>query len=117
MYQNGDIVEGTITGIKPYGVFVRLDDYHNGLLHISEISDDYICDIHEYINMKQPIRVKILDTGSDDQHFKLSLKALYKDGNRHKRLLRHHQLLPKNIIGFKTLEKYLDIWIAKAKEE
>ena len=38
-YSVGDIVEGTVTGIKPYGAFVSLDSSHNGLIHISEISE------------------------------------------------------------------------------
>lgn len=34
----GEIVEGKVTGIKPYGVFIRFDSGHSGLLHISNIS-------------------------------------------------------------------------------
>ena len=34
-YSVADIVEGTVTGIKPYGAFVSLDSSHIGLIHIS----------------------------------------------------------------------------------
>lgn len=115
MYHNGDIVEGIITGIQPYGAFIKLDDTHNGLLHISEISDDYIYDIHEYVSMKEKIKVKILDIGSDDHHFKLSLKALRKDHSR-KRRSSIQRLLPKQELGFKTLEIHLEQWIKEAKD-
>ena len=37
-YRIGQIVEGTITGIQPYGAFVSLDEETSGLIHISEIS-------------------------------------------------------------------------------
>jgi general stress protein 13 len=114
LYKNGDIVEGVITGIQPYGAFVKIDDTHNGLLHISEISDDYIYDIHEYLSMKEKIRIKILDLGEDDHHFKLSLKALQKDSGR-KRRSGIQKLLPKSIIGFQTLEDHLDQWIEEGK--
>lgn len=38
-YKVGKIVKGTITGIQKYGIFVDLDNYYSGLIHISEISD------------------------------------------------------------------------------
>jgi len=114
LYKNGEIVEGIITGIQPYGVFVKIDDTHNGLLHISEISDEYIHDIYEYLSMKEKIRVKILDLGEDDHHFKLSLKALKKDGGR-KRHSSIQRLLPKAIIGFQSLEEQLEQWIEEGK--
>lgn len=113
MYQNGDVVEGIITGIQPYGAFVKIDDDHNGLLHISEISDEYIHDIREYVSMKEKIKVKILDVGDDPHHFKLSLKALQRGTNR-KRHTNTKRLLPKSEIGFDTLEEKLDDWIKQA---
>ena len=41
-YKIGEIVEGIITGIQPYGAFVSLDDETCGLIHISEISDGFV---------------------------------------------------------------------------
>lgn len=114
-YNTGQIVEGVITGIKPYGAFVQIDKDHNGLLHISEISDDYIRDINEYVEMREKIKVKIIDKGDDDHHYKLSLKAL-KNGNR-KHYGYTYAELPKMKKGFKTLAENLDIWIKKAMED
>ena len=37
-YKVGKIVVGNVTGIEKYGIFVCLDDYYTGLIHISEIS-------------------------------------------------------------------------------
>ena len=36
-YKKGDVVTGVVTGIEKYGIFVGLDDYNSGLIHISEI--------------------------------------------------------------------------------
>lgn len=110
MYHNGDIVEGIITGIQPYGVFVKIDDKYDGLIHISELSDKYIRDIHEYATVKEKVRVKILDVGFDHHHFKLSLKALDKRDLGRKRY-NVKKLMPRNVIGFKTLEMNLENWI------
>lgn len=115
-YNIGDIVEGVITGIQPYGAFVQLDNAHNGLLHISEISDDYIKDVYEYLRVREKIKVKILDVGEDEYHYKLSLKAL----NGHpKRIRKYNQYyaLPKMPKGFSSIEEHLEEWIRIAKEE
>ena len=45
-YKIGDIVQGCVTGIEKYGVFVNLDEYYTGLIHISEVSDLYVRNIN-----------------------------------------------------------------------
>ena len=41
-YEVGSIVKGEVTGIESYGIFVKIDDNTNGLIHISEIANRYI---------------------------------------------------------------------------
>lgn len=40
-----EVVEGCVTGIEKYWIFVTLDEYYSGLIHISEISDGFVRDI------------------------------------------------------------------------
>ena len=47
-YKIGDIVQGCVTGIEKYGVFVNLDEYYTGLIHISEVSDLYVRNVNDY---------------------------------------------------------------------
>ena len=75
-YMVGEVVEGVVTGIKPYGAFVYLDSKHNGLIHISEISERFVRDVHTYVKVNERVKVKILDVDEDGMHFKLSLKAI-----------------------------------------
>lgn len=58
--QVGEIVSGVITDIMNYGVFVKLDDGKNGLVHISEVSRDYVEDIHSVLNSGDTVKVKVL---------------------------------------------------------
>ena len=62
--QVGDIVKGMITGIQPYGAFVALDNGHKGLIHISEISERYVRDVHSYVRLNERVSVKVLDRKS-----------------------------------------------------
>lgn len=116
-YKIGDIVEGVITGIKPYGAFVYIDSCHTGLIHISEISDYFVKDVHTFVKINEKVKVKILDTADYGFHFKLSLKALKSNKARMMRNHRYRHDLPKNKIGFSSLQAQLDHWIKKASEE
>ncbi|HIY90452.1 MAG: CvfD/Ygs/GSP13 family RNA-binding post-transcriptional regulator [Merdibacter sp.] len=113
-YSVGDIVEGTVTGIKPYGAFVSLDSSHNGLIHISEISERYVRDVHTFVSVNQRVRVKILDQDEDGIHFRLSLKAVNAGKKRFARRRHHTQAYPPQQIGFRSLAEVLDGWIEDA---
>ena len=112
-YRCGEIVEGEITGIQPYGAFVKFDDYY-GLIHLSEISTDYIKDIHRFFKVNQKVKVKILEVDEETKHYKLSLKALQPSLSKEKRKYYRGAKLPKMDLGFKTIEKVLDQWIEEA---
>ena len=54
-YEKGKIVTGQVTGIEKYGIFVTLDEYYSGLIHISEICDGYVNDINSVANIGETI--------------------------------------------------------------
>ena len=58
--KEGSIVRGKVTGIQSYGAFVQLSEDCNGLIHISELSDGYVKDIRDFVNIGQYIEVKVL---------------------------------------------------------
>lgn len=60
-YQVNDIVEGTVSGISDFGAFVDLPGGSRGLVHISEISDDYVKNINNYLSIGQKVKVMIID--------------------------------------------------------
>lgn len=109
-----EIVEGVVTGIQPYGAFVCLDSKHNGLIHISEISERFVRDVHTYVRVGQRVRVKILDIDDDGIHFKLSLKAVEAKKARMMRNSKLTQDLPVMHKGFSSLADRLDAWIEEA---
>ena len=56
----GAVLEGTVLKITPFGAFVRLPEGTTGLVHISQIADRYVKDIHEFLEEGQTVKVKIL---------------------------------------------------------
>ena len=53
-------MEGVITGITKFGAFVELPGGITGLVHISEIADEYVKDINEFFKKTDQVQVKVL---------------------------------------------------------
>jgi len=75
-YKAGDVVNGTVTKITNFGVFVGLEDGLEGLLHISELSDDKIENAEEVVKVGDPLEVKILRVDTDERKIGLSRKRV-----------------------------------------
>lgn len=106
-YTKGKIVKGVVSGIENYGVFVKIDEYYSGLIHISEISNNYVNSINDYVKIGDTIYVEVLNLNEELSQMKLSIKNIaYKKGPI---------LICKKIFetrsGFKTLSKKLPVWI------
>ncbi|MBE6024996.1 MAG: S1 RNA-binding domain-containing protein [Cellulosilyticum sp.] len=73
-FQVGQIIEGTVTGIKPFGAFVSLDATTQGLVHISHITHGYLENINDAIKVGDTVKVKILSIDSEKGKISLSIK-------------------------------------------
>lgn len=69
----GQIVEGKITGITNFGVFVDLGDGKSGMVHISEVAKSYVTDIKEFVKENDTVKMRVLSIG-DDGKISLSIK-------------------------------------------
>ena len=57
----GSIQEGKVTGIMNFGAFVSLPGGKSGLVHISEIANTFVKDVHDHLQVGQTVKVKVLD--------------------------------------------------------
>ncbi len=73
MLEVGAIVEGKITGIMAFGAFVSLPDGKSGMVHISEVSNNFVKDIKEFLKEGQQVKVKVISIGEDGK-ISLSIK-------------------------------------------
>lgn len=72
-FKVGDIVEGKITTITSFGVFVDIGDGKSGMVHISEVARNYVSDIKEHVKVDDVVKMKILTIGEDGK-ISLSIK-------------------------------------------
>ena len=56
----GSIVEGKVTRITGFGAFVELEDGKVGLIHISEVADVYVNDVHDFLSEGDKVQVKVV---------------------------------------------------------
>lgn len=56
----GTILDGRITGITNFGAFVELPEGKTGLVHISEVAEEYVKDIKNHVSENQDVKVKVL---------------------------------------------------------
>ena len=73
-YPEGTVVKGTATKITNFGVFVGLEDGLEGLLHISELSEDKVENPEDIVSVGDELELKVLRIDNDERKIGLSLK-------------------------------------------
>lgn len=118
MYKIGDIVQGVVTGVQAYGVFVHLDSGEQGLIHISECAHGYIQNVHHFIHIGQNIEAMVIDVDEYTKKISLSIRALEKiplpKQIVRKRSKRRYAYT--NQLGFETLKQKMPEWIQEAQQ-
>jgi len=61
----GSKLQGKVTGITNFGAFVELEEGKTGLVHISEVADNYVKDINEHLTVGDEVTVKVINVEKD----------------------------------------------------
>ncbi|MFD1021156.1 S1 domain-containing RNA-binding protein [Thalassobacillus hwangdonensis] len=61
----GSKLQGKVTGITNFGAFVELPGGQTGLVHISEVADNYVKDINDHLSEGDQVEVKVINVGKD----------------------------------------------------
>ena len=78
-YRLGDLVKGSVTNVTDFGIFLELEKGIEGLIHISELSDDRVEDIRNFTAVGDDLEAKIIHLDPRERKIGLSIKALKKD--------------------------------------
>ncbi|ARK31884.1 S1 domain-containing post-transcriptional regulator GSP13 [Halalkalibacter krulwichiae] len=126
-YEVGNIVEGKVTGIKPFGAFVALDEKKQGLVHISEVAHGFVKDINDVLKVGDEVKVKIMNVEEESGKISLSIRATQEAPERPARPAnkprpqaaggaRKPQAQKQQQQGFNTLEDKLKEWLKQSNE-
>lgn len=120
----GSIVKGKVTGIQPYGAFIALEDDKQGLVHISEITNGFVKNIHDFLKVGDVVAVKVLAIDEEEGKISLSIKAVEEMEREKKQKLQRElnkskleHLSDSSNQGFNTLKEKLEEWIEQSKNE
>ncbi len=72
--QEGEVIEGTVKRVTDFGAFVEIGEGLEGLVHISQISDEHIDSVSEVLEVGQKVTVKVLNIKKDEERIGLSMK-------------------------------------------
>lgn len=110
-YHTGDIIKVSVTSIENYGIFVKVDEKYNGLIHISEMSENFVSNVRNYAFPGEDIYAKVMEVDENKHQMKLSIKSI------NYRLTSRKGKLMESPNGFSKLKELLPIWIdTKLKE-
>jgi general stress protein 13 len=98
------IVVGEITGFTKYGIFVKINDNYTGMVHISEISDNFVEDIEKLFVIGESLDCRVMEIDEEKKQLKLTIKEFNKRNKRNKTLKEEGR-------GFEPLREKLDFWV------
>ena len=117
-YKVGQYLKVRVTGIQPYGAFVETPDNTEGLIHISEIMDDYVHNLKKFLSEGQVVRAKVI---SIDKEGKLNLSLKDNDYFKNYERKKEKQSVLDEIketekYGFQTIKERMPGWIKQSKD-
>jgi len=110
-FKEGDIVEGRVTGVQSYGVFVRLSDQCSGLIHASELEKLESREPTRFFKLGQTIKVKIIKARPGGTQFILKIHREKGSGRR------VGAANFETTAGFDILRDMLPEWVQAAKDK
>lgn len=114
--ETGQVIQGKVTGIQPYGAFVALNDDVQGLVHISEVTHGFVNDINDYLAVGNEVTVKVLNVDEASNKISLSIRATEEAPKQAQKQAKKPVQHEESSGGFNTLKGKLEEWIEQSKE-
>ena len=74
-YKIGDLVTGKVTKLASFGAFVQLKDDIDGLVHISQLSEDHVAKVKDILKVGQEVEARVIKVDKAERRVGLSIKA------------------------------------------
>lgn len=119
----GNVIEGKVTGIKPFGAFIAIDNEKQGLVHISQVAHGFVKDINEHLSVGDEVKVKVMSVDKETGKISLSIRETMPAPEKPAAKPRFDK--PKKVEakvsqeksqGFNTLEEKLKSWLKQSNE-
>ncbi|RYD62761.1 MAG: S1 RNA-binding domain-containing protein, partial [Verrucomicrobiaceae bacterium] len=114
-FKVGDLVKGTVAKIASFGAFISLDGDIDGLIHISQLSEDHVEKVKDVIKVGDEVEARVIKVDKVERRIGLSIKAVnYSDADLKKESASFESLRPSSeMVG---LEQAFNLAAFKAEE-
>lgn len=109
--KTGDNVEGTVTGIAPFGVFVDIGVGKDGLVHVSELAEGRVERAEDAVQVGQTYTFKILEIDTEGTRISLSLRRAQR--TQRFQQIEKGQILDGKVSGLATFGAFVDIGVGR----
>ena len=75
LYKLGDVIKGKVARVAGYGAFIELDHEIDGLVHISQISEERIEKVKDHLNEGEEVTARVIKIDKEERRIGLSIKA------------------------------------------
>lgn len=75
LYKIGDMIKGKVTKITAFGAFIELSNKIDGLIHISQISEEHVKRVKDVLSVGQEVEARVIKIDKDERRIGLSIKA------------------------------------------
>jgi len=115
----GDLVKGTVAKIAAFGAFVQLEDDVDGLVHISQLSEEHVGKVKEVVNIGDEVEARVIKVDKAERRIGLSIKAAsYTDEQLKKETAAFDALRPSSdLVGLEQAFQVAEEWSPGEKEE
>jgi small subunit ribosomal protein S1 len=76
-YKIGDLVHGKVTKLASFGAFVQLQDDIDGLVHISQLSEEHVAKVKDVLKVGQEVEARVIKVDKAERRIGLSIKAAH----------------------------------------
>ncbi|QQL46246.1 30S ribosomal protein S1 [Sulfuriroseicoccus oceanibius] len=120
-FKVGDLVKGTVAKIASFGAFVQLEDDIDGLVHISQLSEEHVAKVKDVVKVGDEVEARVIKVDRAERRIGLSIKAAdYDEESLRKETQAFESLRPStDMVGLEQAFNNLsfDDWSPSSKDE
>jgi len=119
MFKVGDLVKGTVAKIASFGAFIQLEDDIDGLVHISQLSEEHVAKVKDILKVGDKVEARVIKVDRNERRIGLSIKAAeYSDEQLRKETVAFEALRPSSdLVGLEQAFNLAEEWSPSGNTE
>ncbi|MDF1756259.1 MAG: 30S ribosomal protein S1 [Verrucomicrobiales bacterium] len=119
VFKVGDLVKGTVAKIASFGAFIQLEDDIDGLVHISQLSEEHVAKVKDILKVGDEVEARVIKVDRNERRIGLSIKAAeYSEEQLRKETAAFEALRPSSdLVGLEQAFNLAEEWSPSAESD